>query len=291
MMLPKNYASTDNKERVRKEDTELIKKEFLKKKRKLKYLGMPSGEMRDILAWQNYIDKSSAIEIDPKQRSELVLNVIKNNLQDKVKVLFGDVEEILIKGKDKFSNKLDFPYDIVFLDCFGTILYKEHRRIKAIASLIEKQKGYPFLLLITFNLRERNYCKNSVIGVFNKIQKELCGFYIHHDSVKKHIRSIMDWYKSDKTDEMYRQKLFVPYFLKTTAEEYGFKIHVYPPIFYFGFNNSPMIHFSFKLMPEAGSPTRAISEQTILDIINLNINEASRNRVFVRKTQAPSLNI
>jgi hypothetical protein len=290
-MLPKNYASTDNKERVRKEDTELIKKEFLKKKRKLKYLGMPSGEMRDILAWQNYIDKSSAIEIDPKQRSELVLNVIKNNLQDKVKVLFGDVEEILIKGKDKFSNKLDFPYDIVFLDCFGTILYKEHRRIKAIASLIEKQKGYPFLLLITFNLRERNYCKNSVIGVFNKIQKELCGFYIHHDSVKKHIRSIMDWYKSDKTDEMYRQKLFVPYFLKTTAEEYGFKIHVYPPIFYFGFNNSPMIHFSFKLMPEAGSPTRAISEQTILDIINLNINEASRNRVFVRKTQAPSLNI
>ncbi len=291
MMLPKNYASTDNKERVRKEDTELIKKEFLKKKRKLKYLGMPSGEMRDILAWQNYIDKSSAIEIDPKQRSELVLNVIKNNLQDKVKVLFGDVEEILIKGKDKFSNKLDFPYDIVFLDCFGTILYKEHRRIKAIASLIDKQKGYPFLLLITFSLRERKYCKNSIIAVFNKIQKELCGFYIHDDSVKKHIRSIMDWYKSNKTDEMYRQKLFVPYFLKTTAEEYGFKIHVYPPIFYFGFNNSPMIHFSFKLMPEAGSPTRAISEQTILDIINLNINEASRNRVFVRKTQAPSLNI
>lgn len=291
MMLPKNYASTDNKERVRKEDTELIKKEFLRKKRKLKYLGMPSGEMRDILAWQDYIDKSSAIEVDPKQRSELVLSVIKNNLQNKIKVLFGDVEEILIKGKDKFSNKLDFPYDIVFLDCFGTILYKELRRIKAIVSLIEKQKGYPFLLLITFNLRERKYCKNSVISVFNKIQKEVCGFYIHDDSIKKHIRSIMDWYNSDKTDEMYRQKLFVPYFLKTTAEAYGFKIHVYPPIFYFGFNNSPMVHFAFKLIPEAGSPTRAISEQTILDIINLNINEVSKNRVFVRKMQAPSLNI
>lgn len=290
-MLPKNYASTDNKERVRKEDTELIKKEFLRKKRRLLYLGMPSGEMKDILAWQSYLDKCTAVEIDLKQRSELVLNAIKNNLQDKIKVLFGDVEEILIKGKDKFNNKLEFPYDVVFLDCFGTLLYKELKRIKAITSLIEKQKGNPFLLLITFNLRERKYCKHSVINVLNKIQKELCGFYIRDDSIKKNICDVMEWYKSDKTNEMYRQKLFVPYFLKATAEEYGFKIHAYSPIFYFGFNNSPMIHFAFKLIPEVDSPTRAISEQTILDIINFNIKEASGRRLFVRKEQAPSLNI
>jgi len=290
-MLPKKYASTGNKERVRKEDTELIKKEFLKKKRRLSYLGMPSGEMRDILAWQNYIDRCTAIEIDAEQRNELVLNVIKNNLQDKVKVFFGDIEEILIRGKDKFNNKLEFPYDIVFLDCFGTILDKELKRIKAINSLIEKQKGSPFLLLITFNLRERKYCKNSVINVFNKIQKELYGFYIHDDLTKKHIHDIMNWYRSDKTNEMYRQKLFVPYFLKTTAEEYGFRIHTYPPIFYLGFNNSPMIHFAIKLIPEINSPTRAISEQTILDIINFNISEVSEKRLFVRKEQAPPLNI
>lgn len=290
-MLPRNYASTGNKERVRKEDTELIKKEFLKKKRKLLYLGMPSGEMRDILAWQNYIDKCTAIEINPKQRSELMLSAIKNNLHDKIKILFGDIEDILIKGKDKFNNKLDFPYDIVFLDCFGTILYKELKRIKAITSLIEKQKGNPFLLLITFNLRERKYCKHSVINVFSKIHKELCSFYVRDDSIKNHIRDIMNWYKSDKTNEMYRQKLFVPYFIKTTAEQNGFRIHAYSPIFYLGFNNSPMIHFAFKLIPEIDSPTRAISEQTVLDIINLSIREASGKRLFVRKEQAPLLNI
>src|SRR3990167_6951315 len=103
-MLPRNYASTDNKERVREEDTRLIKKEFLRKKRKLLYLGMPSGEMRDILAWQSYIDKCTAVEIDPRQRNELVLNAIKNNLQDKMSLLFGDMEEILIKGRDRFNN-------------------------------------------------------------------------------------------------------------------------------------------------------------------------------------------
>lgn len=290
-MLPKKYASTENKERVREEDTELIKKEFLRKKRKLLYLGMPSGEMRDILAWQSYIEKCTAVEIDPHQRSELVLNAIKNNLQDKIRVLFGDIEDILIKGRDKFNNKLEFPYDIVFLDCFGTLLYKELKRIKAITSLIEKQKGYHFLFLITFNLKERKYCKHNVISVLNKIQQELCSFYIHDDSIKKHIRDVIEWYKSDKTNEMYRQKLFVPYFLKTTAEEYGFRIHAYAPIFYLGFNNSPMIHFAFKLIPEPDSPTRAISEQTITDIINLNIKEVSKGRIFVRKERIPSLNI
>jgi len=254
-------------------------------------LGMPSGEMRDILAWQNYINNSSAIEIDPEQRSELVLSAIKNNLQDKVKVLFGDVQQILIKGKDKFSNKLDFPYDIVFLDCFGTILYKGLKRIKAITSLFEKQKGHSFLFLLTFNLRERKFCKHSVLNVFDKIQKDLLGFYLHDDTVKSHMGSVINWYKSKNTHEMYRQKLFVPYFIKTMAEDNGFTTHIYTPIFYLGFNNSPMIHFAFRLTPEIESPTKAISEQTIIDVINLKLKEASKQRVFLRREQAPSLNI
>jgi hypothetical protein len=201
------------------------------------------------------------------------------------------VEEILIKGRDKSNNKLEFPYDLVFLDCFGALVYKELKRIKAITSLIAKQKGNSFLFLITFNIRERKYCKYSVISVLSKIQKELCGFYIHDDLIKKRICDVIEWYKLEKTNEMYRQKLFVPYFIKTTAEEYGFKIHAYSPIFYPGFNNSPMIHFAFKMISEIESLTKAISEQTIIDLINLRIKEASGKRLFVRKEQAPSLSI
>ncbi len=288
-MLPRNYTSTDNKERVREEDTILIKKEFLRKKRKLIYLGMPSGEMRDILAWQSYVDKCTAVEIDPHQRSELVLNAIKNGLENNINLLFGDIEEILINGRDGFNNGLEFPYDIVFLDCFGTLVYKGLKRIKAITSLIKKQKGNSFLFLITFNLRERRYSKSSAIRVLDKIQKEVSSFYIHDDSIKKRVHDVMGWYKLDKTNEMYRQKVFVSYFFKAIAEEHGFKIHVYPPIFYLGFNNSPMMHFSFKMIPEIDSPTKAISEQTIIDLINLNIKEASKKKLFVKKEQAPSL--
>lgn len=290
-MLPKNYTTTDNKERVREEDTELIKKEYAKKKRKLSYLGMPSGEMRDILAWKDYLERCSAVEINAKIRNQLWLNVINSGLSDKVNILFGNIEDILINGKDNFKNKLQFSYDVVFLDCFGAILYHELKRIKAITSLIEKQKGNQFLLLLTFNIRERNYCSQSLDDSLGKIEKELLGYYLRDDKAKKVISKVINWYKSNKTEEMYRQKLFTPYLIKTKAEERGFNVHAYSPIFYSGFNNSPMIHFAFKLTPGEESPTKEVSNQTIFDLMNLNLKEASQGRVFVRRQQAPTLNM
>jgi hypothetical protein len=290
-MLPKNYATTNNKERVREEDTELIKKEFLRKKRKLSYLGMPSGEIRDILAWKDYFERCSAVEIDAKIRSQLWLNVINSGLNDKVSILFGDIEDILINGKDGFKNQLQFPYDVVFLDCFGSILYHELKRVKAITALIEKQRGSHFLLLLTFNIRERNYCSNSIDEFLQKLEKELSGYYLRDEKATAAISKVIDWYKSDKTEEMYRYKIFTSYLIKTMAEERGFHVHAYPPIFYSGFNDSPMIHFAFKLVPGEGSPTKAVSKQTIFEIINLNIKEAAKGRVFVRSKQAPTLNI
>ena len=290
-MLPKNYSTTNNKERVRIEDTELIKKEFTKKKRKLSYLGMPSEEILDILAWKDFFERCSAVEIDAHIRNQLWLNIIKAGLDGKVSILFGDIEDILIKGKDGFKNQLQFPYDVVFLDCFGSILYPELKRIKAITTLIEKQRGNQFLLLLTFNIRERNYCSHSIDEFLRKLELELSAYYLHDEKVKTKICKVIDWYKSDNTEEMYRYKLFTPYLIKTMAEERGFNVHVYPPIFYSGFNESPMIHFAFKLMPGEESPTKEVSKQTVFDIINLNIKEASKGRVFVIKKQAPTLKI
>jgi len=257
--------------------------------RKLSYLGMPSGEMRDILAWQDYIKRCTAVEIDDKQRRELILNALRNNLYDKIKILFGDIERILVKGKDKFNNKLEFPYDIVFLDFFGTILYKELRRVKAINCLIEKQKGHSFLLLLTFNLKEKRYSKHAIKKTLDKIKKDLLSFYVSDDSLGTHTRHILDLYKSDVTSEVYKQKLFVPYFIKSTAEKSGFKTHAYPPIFYVGFNNNPMIHFAFKLTSEPTSPTQAISDQSLIDIVNINIKKATKGRISVMREQMPHL--
>lgn len=290
-MLPKNYATTNNKERVRAVDTELIKKEFAKKSRRLSYLGMPSGEIRDILAWKDYFERCSAVEIDAKIRSQLWLNVINSGLSDKVSILFGDIEDILINGRDGFKNQLQFPYDIVFLDCFGSILYHELKRIKAITALIERQKGNQFLLLLTFNIRERNYCKHSIDEFLRKLERELLGYYLRDKKKKAAINKVIDWYKSDKTEEMYRFKLFTPYLIKTIAEDRGFNVHAYSPIFYSGFKNNSMIHFAFKLVPGDRAPTKEVSQQTVFDIINLNLKEASEGRVFVRKQQAPTLNI
>jgi len=288
-MWPHNYASTRNKERVREEDTKLIKKEYFRKERKLTYLGMPSGEMRDILAWQNFFERCTAVEIESDSRNELVLNTIRNNLSDKVKILFGDIQEILIKGEDNFKNKLEFPYDIVFLDFFGTIIYKGLRRVEAIENLIKKQKGNSFLFLLTFNIKERRYCKNEVNSVFDKIQKHISSFFITSKEAKEEIQNIIAGYKAKETHEMYRQKLFVPYFIKTFAEATGFKTHCYAPIFYLGYSRSPMIHFAFKLSYEPYSSTKAISDQSLIDIVNINIKKATKGRISVMREQMPHL--
>lgn len=289
--LPKGYASTKNKERVRKEDTTLIIKLYRKAKRKLSYLGMPSDEMKDILAWQDYIERASAVEIDKNKRHLLTLNLLKNNLQGKVDILFGDVEKILLDGRDVYSNKLKFPYDFVFLDFFGTILYKGFRRVDAIKELMYKQRGHYFLFFLTFNLKERKCCKNTIITELDKIKKEMCNFYVYDSGIQREIERIITWYCQKSTNEIYRQKIFVPYFVKTTAEDNNFRVHFYSPIYYRGYNNCPMIHFRFKMMPEFNLPTHSISEQSIIDIFNSNIKEANSNRVFVRKIQAPLMDL
>ena len=109
MRLP-GYKSTPNKERVREEDTKFVINEFKRKNRALSYLGMPSGEIRDLLAWGTYFERATAVEIDEKQRTEMVLNLMKFD-PCKTEILFGDVESILINGKDDYGNRLSYPYD------------------------------------------------------------------------------------------------------------------------------------------------------------------------------------
>ena len=99
-MLP-NYSSTPNKERVRREDSILIKKERNRKGRKLSYLGMPSGAMKDLIAWEEDFDRCTAIEVDESQRRELAFNLMRRNLQRKVDILFGNIDVILLQGQDK----------------------------------------------------------------------------------------------------------------------------------------------------------------------------------------------
>jgi hypothetical protein len=288
-MEDEKYHSTINKDRVRNEDTKLVLKKFQREKRGLSYLGLPSGEMKDILEWKDYLSRYTAVERELDQRHRLELTALKNNLQDNLVILFGDLDNILVKGGDKFGNKLEFPYDIVFLDYYGGIIYRGFRRIRAINSLIEKQKLNHFLLLMTFNLEESSYARNERINVLGKIKDELLGFYPYDTTMKEQIEKIIEWHKSEQTPEFYRQKIFVPYLIKTNSEMVGFKVHSYPPLFYKGFKDAPMIHFAFKLIPEGISSTKAVSEQTILDIINLNLKQVENGRISIMKHQAPHL--
>jgi hypothetical protein len=289
-VLPKRYHSTPNKDFIREEDAKLIAQDYKSKKRELAYLGMPSGEMRDILTWEKYFRRCTAVEIDEQIRSKLSLNIIRYGLEDKVRVMYGDIEEILIKGKDNHGNRLELPYDVIFLDFFGTILYKNLKRVDALKSLIQKQRGNDFLLLITFNLKEKNYSRDTLIRTFDKIRDDLENLYFFDSTMKLHIKRVIDAYKSEQTHEMYRQKLFVPYLIKGVSESVGFKVHAYPPIFYEGYHKNPMIHFRFKMLSQHIMPTPVVvSDQNIVNLINLNMKEVAGGKLFVRREQLSRL--
>lgn len=53
---------TKNKQKVREMNLILIKKFSENKKNKLRYLGLPSEEMKDVICWKAYISHISAIE-------------------------------------------------------------------------------------------------------------------------------------------------------------------------------------------------------------------------------------
>ena len=289
MRLP-GYKSTPNKERVREEDTKFAINEFKRKNRALSYLGMPSGEIRDLLAWGTYFERATAVEIDEKQRTEMVLNLMKFD-PCKTEILFGDVESILINGKDDYGNRLSYPYDIIFLDFFGVILYSGLTRIKAIKNIFKNQNNIEFVLFLTLNIKDKKYCGEMIRSELRDIKKELLSLYENQVKIVDKIKSVFQWYETVKFSEMYVQKVFVPYLVKIFAESFGYKSHAYSPIFYMGYKNNPMMHFSFKLEPKANHIVKAYSTQNTIDIINLGLKEASKGRVFLKDKQAPKIGL
>ena len=56
------YRTTHNKDVVRKYDKNKIKALFEKKRKKLKYIGLPSSGLNDVREWGEFLDSIVAIE-------------------------------------------------------------------------------------------------------------------------------------------------------------------------------------------------------------------------------------
>lgn len=282
------YKTTPNKDIVRRFDKNKIEVLSLQKGKKLRYIGLPSPELNDILEWKEFLDTFVAIERgEQSDRTtaphNLLLKATILKIRHKLTLIRGELDDVLLAGKRYGEINIDYPFDLAFFDFFGGILNKGFNRVNSFKNFFKYQTPNDFLLLMTFNLKYAE--ETEELAVIEKIEKELNGF-MRNDAEKERLTKVINWYKSKDNFEQYRQKIFVPYFLRN-AEFSGYDVLSEKPVFYLGYNNSPMIHFISWFRYDGSHTTRAISNQSLLEVVDLDLDIVNDGSITKCDLQAP----
>src|SRR5689334_16321118 len=107
------FHTNPNKDFLRDEyDTWHIDRWFRKLDRPLKYFGLPSSEMLDILVWDRYLSQFTTIEREENQQHLMFLRANVKDLEHRLYSLYGEFDRILLTGCDKYEKRPDWPYDL-----------------------------------------------------------------------------------------------------------------------------------------------------------------------------------
>lgn len=260
---------TINKQKVREMNLILIQRFFEDRKGKLRYLGLPSTSMEDVLQWKEFFDHITAVERGRTGEEycfqhDLMLTAMQNNISNKVCLLRGDMDDILLQGKDNFNITLQYPFDVVSLDYSGGIIYKDEsgraKRTASIQRMIweQSERNQDFLFYISCNLDNED--QGEIRSLIEDIERSL-------SKIGVNVRKTISSYLNHKLDEV-RLKIFVPFMIGNLASQW-YQCENFKPIYYRGNRETRMMNFSTWLQRTkeyaAGRPNR----QTIIKILNL----------------------
>jgi len=260
---------TQNKQKVRQMDLRLIERYFKDRKGDLRYLGLPASTMMDILLWRSYFKHFSAVERgrqgeEYRYQHDLMLTAMQHGLADRLELLRGDMDEILLRGRDDFSNSVLYPFDVVSLDYSGGLIYKNSsgraKRAESIGNLLREQamRNHNFLLLLSCNLDNED--QGEIRAVFSDIERDLGKLGINASQT-------IQAYLSHELEEA-RLKVYVPYLVGTLSARW-YQCEHSKPIFYQGNHDTRMMHFSIFLKRTAEYVAGKPSRQTLVHILNL----------------------
>lgn len=260
---------TLNKQKVREMNLRLIKRYFKDRKGNLRYLGLPATTMTDVLQWQSYFNNITAVERgrpgeEYRYQHDLILTAMQHGLGGRLKLLRGDMDEILLAGKDGYGNPIRYPFDVVSLDYSGGIVYKNDnggaKRPDSIGNLVEGQakKNQSFLLFVSCNLDNED--RGEIKVIFDDIEREL-------GKLGLNARSTIKAYFNHNLEES-RLKVFVPYLIGNLSARW-YKCEHFKPIYYEGNRGARMMNFSTWLKRTRGYVAGRLSRQTLVYILNL----------------------
>jgi hypothetical protein len=295
VMMPKLNAvfqTNPNKDFVRScYDKPLIQEWHGLAGTQLRYLGLPAWEMLDIIEWQEFLERFTTIEREENQQHLMFLRANVKDVEHRLNSLYGEFDEILLRGRDSYGHCPEWPYDLVNLDYFGGFIYPNLSRPKAVRRLIENQAAYgrSFMLIVTQQLRDKDS-----IGEKEKFLRDLRQWLkagIHHRSMDRPIDKVVDWYRDAEIPDAARQGLYMNFFFRDSGEMEHFDVKCRPAVIYPGTGGAWMIHFVTEFRYRMGTGHRAASEQSLVEMINLGLLEVRDARLVKTRLKQPQLPI
>lgn len=276
-------AYTKNKAAIRQLWDATIIGNFAKDRQKrLDYFGLPGPDIQDLIDWKEYIGFITGVEYSDrgngqdkdaqfKKISKLMQNLMLLDLGGNWEVRRGRLEDIILNGADVDGNKpfnlrlekdrpINMYYDIHNWDFQNGLGYSNKKKVddkvEAIKRCMQLQRGYPFLFLLTLNVR-------------HNLKEEPQEYLLARAREHKHQEPVLSWYanKSNKRGmDHYRTKALVPLFVRETAHQSSYDCFTYPPIYYQG-PSEHLLHFVFLLSPKE-TILPSYSSQAISDVVN-----------------------
>ncbi len=260
---------TINKKKVRELNLRLIREHFEKRKGQLRYFGLPGESMRDILLWKEFFSYFCAVERgEPGEefllQHNLRLSAFKYGISDKLNLLRGELDNILLRGYDDYNNAVEYPFDVVTLDYCGGVIYKnstgQSTRASSIGELVRNQALHDkdFLLFLTCNLD--NDDQGEIRKVFLDIQRDLNKLGVNADQA---IKAYLAHPKKEA-----QLKMYVPYLIRTLSAS-TYRCETFKPVYYLGNKETHMMSFSFWMERSSNYAAGRPNRQSLVQLLNL----------------------
>jgi len=270
---------TINKAKVREVDFVHIKRHFKEDKGKLRYMGLPGRNLVELTMWSSFFCHFSAVERGKGdtgyvEQHHLLLTAMQTGLSDRIVLLRGEMDEILLNGKDDYQTPVQYPFDVVSLDYSGGVLYKDKsgksKRVESISRMLGRQADFDknFLLFISCNLDYEDH--GEIKRVLGDFRRELAKIGIDANTA---IQRILNHEKEET-----RLKIYIPYLIKSLSDAW-YKCDFMKPIYYLGNRETSMMHFAFWLKRTSKYSAGKLSISDLLEILNLSTLRCHKGKI------------
>ncbi len=261
---------TISKQVVRDLQRECIEKALADRLGNLRYFGLTSPEMKDVIDWSDLLAWVVAVERgeegkEHEDQHRLRLTASKHGIQNRLQLLCGNIDRIILTGEDELGKKITYPFDIVSLDYSGGLFYHDGElgqfyRLKAVRKLIREQADFqkPYVLFISANCHavDTGEVKSAIEHLRTELNRRrwnadhVCDAYLDHQ------------------DDRARLKLYVPLFVSQEASAQGYATRMEKVILYTGNDQVQMVSFRFFLKPSKPTAMRRFPQERLSQILN-----------------------